>query len=604
MLAERRLGGDMTGKRTVLAAAAVSVATFVLFGGIARAAAPTATTGPATAIGATTATVTGTVAPGGQATTWYVQYGTSTSYGAQTAKANAGSGTTAVNITSNLTGLKAGATYHYRVVATNSTSTVHGSDAVFTTLTPPGAATGAATGIGTTTATLNGTVDPNSRDTTFYFEYGTSTSYGTKTAVKSAGSDASPQNEAAAISKLAVGKTYHFRIVATSDAGTTTGADARFTTSAAPVAVTADATPIAVTTATLRGQVTPNGLATTWWFEYGTSVSYGLKTASHSAGSGTTARAVSDGVTKLTAGKSYHFRLVAQNSSGRVYGLDHVFTTVGAPIATTGSAQSIGPDTAQLTGSLDPLGRSTTWWFDYGTTTKYGKSTTHRSAGSKAGAQTVTAPLTGLAANTAYHYRLVAKSDGGTRYGADVTFTTNGVSLVVAARQVVFGGRIQLTGTVPTHTAGEQVVIFSKPYGIASARSVATVLTGANGAWSYLARPQIATAYQASWRNGLSPAVNVSVHPRIALTRYKNGHFFIRVSGAHGFPHRVVQLQRKVGTRWVTIKRVRLGLRSRVEFRVTLPKGRSTVRGAFSVNQAGAGYLGGTSRTLLVKRPA
>ena len=58
----------------------------------------------------------------------------------------------------------------------------------------------------------NGTVDPNSRDTTFYFEYGTSTSYGTKTAVKSAGSGASPQNEAVAISGLQVGKTY--RVVA------------------------------------------------------------------------------------------------------------------------------------------------------------------------------------------------------------------------------------------------------------------------------------------------------------------------------------------------------------------------------------------------------
>lgn len=592
----------MTGTRTVLAAVAVSAVTFVLFGGIARAAAPTATTGPATAIGATTATVTGSVVPGGLATTWYVQYGTSTSYGSQTAKANAGSGTATVSITSNLADLKPGATYHYRVVATNSTGTAHGSDAVFTTLTPPGATTGAATGIGTTTATLNGTVDPNSRDTTFYFEYGTSTGYGTKTAVKSAGSGASPQNEAAAISKLQVGKTYHFRIVAKSDAGTTTGSDATFTTSSAPVAVTADATPVAVTTATLRGQVTPNGLATTWWFEYGTAVSYGLKTASHSAGSGTTARAVSDGITRLTAGKSYHFRLVAQNSSGRVYGLDRLFTTVGAPTATTGAAQSIGPDTAQLTGSLDTLGRSTTWWFDYGTTTRYGKSTTHRSAGSKAGAQTVTAPLTGLAATTTYHYRLVAKSDGGTRYGADLTFATTGVSLTVAAHQVVFGGRIKLTGAVPTHAAGEQVVVFSKTYGSGSFRSIATVLTAADGTWSYLVRPRIATAYQASWRNGLSVATSIGVHPRVGLTRYRNGRFFVTVIGNHAFAHKVVQLQRKVGTRWVTIRRVRLGLRSRVEFRATLPTGRSTVRAAFSVNQAGAGYLGGTSRSLTVRQ--
>jgi hypothetical protein len=582
--------------------AAVSMLVLGLFGGIARAAAPTATTGPATAIGATTATVTGSVVPGGQATSWYVQYGTSTSYGSQTAKANAGSGAATVNITSNLSSLKPGSTYHYRVVASNSAGTAHGSDAVFTTLTPPGATTAAATGIGTTTATLNGTVDPNSRDTTFYFEYGTSTSYGTKTAVKSAGSSASPQNESVGISRLAVGKTYHFRIVATSDAGTTTGADGTFTTSSAPLAVTADATAIAVTTATLRGQVTPNGLATTWWFEYGTSTAYGSKTASRSAGSGTSARAVSDGITRLTAGRSYHFRLVAQNSSGRVYGADRSFTTVGAPTATTGAAQSVGPDSAQLVGSLDTLGRTTTWWFDYGTTTTYGKSTTHRSAGSKAGAQTVTTPLTGLAANTVYHYRLVAKSDGGTRYGADATFTTTGVSLVVAAHQVVFGGRIRLTGSVPTHTAGEQVIVFSKAYGNGSFRSIATVLSGADGVWSYLVRPRIATAYQASWRNGLSAAVSIGVHPRVGLTRYRNGHFFVTVSGNRTFAHKVVQLQRRVGTRWVTIRRVRLGLRSRIEFRATTPRGRSTVRAAFSVNQAGAGYLGGTSRSLTFTR--
>jgi hypothetical protein len=311
---------------------------------------------------------------------------------------------------------------------------------------------------------------------------------------------------------------------------------------------------------------------------------------------------VSSGITRLTAGKSYHFRLVAQNSSGRVFGLDRLFTTVGAPTATTGAAQSVGPDSAQLVGSLDTLGRSTTWWFDYGTTTRYGKSTTHRSAGSRAGAQTVTGPVTGLAANTAYHYRLVARSDGGTRYGADVTFTTTGVSLVLAARQVVFGGRIRLTGSVPTHTAGEQVVVFSKPYGSGSFRSVATVLSGADGVWTYLARPRVATAYQASWRNGLSTAVSVGVHPRVGLTRYRNGRFFVTVAGNHAFARRVVQLQRRVGTRWVTIRRVRLGLRSRVEFRATLPKGRSTVRAAFSVNQAGPGYLGGTSRSLKVTR--
>ena len=42
----------------------------------------------------------------------------------------------------------------------------------------------------------------------------------------------------------------------------------------------------------------------------------------------------------------------------------------------------------------------------------------------------------------------------------------------------------------------------------------------------------------------------------------------------------------------MTLRRARLGVRSRTEFRATLRKGRSTLRIAFSVNQAGAGYLG------------
>jgi hypothetical protein len=63
-----------------------------------------------------------------------------------------------------------------------------------------------------------------------------------------------------------------------------------------------------------------------------------------------------------------------------------------------------------------------------------------------------------------------------------------------------------------------------------------------------------------------------------------------------------VQLQRWNGRRWVTLRHVRLGVRSRAEFRATLPKGRSTLRGAFSINQAGPGYLGATSRTINVTR--
>ena len=216
--------------------------------------------------------------PGGQATTWYVEYGTSTSYGTKTANVSAGSGTANTAVSASLTGLTAGTTYHYRVVATNSSGTAHGADGIFTTSAGPVAVTGSATSVTTTTATLNGTVDPNGRATTWYFEYGTSTGYGSKTAEKSAGSGTSTAGVSAPVSGLTRGRLYHYRLVATSDAGTSRGADQTFSTITAPTAVTGAASSIAPTSARLNGTVTPNGQATTWYFEYGTSTSYGTKT--------------------------------------------------------------------------------------------------------------------------------------------------------------------------------------------------------------------------------------------------------------------------------------------------------------------------------------
>jgi hypothetical protein len=584
------------------ATATVAALALVVLTGAAVAAAPTGTTGPTTVVGSTTATVTGTVVPGGQSTSWYVEYGTSASYGSQTSTKSAGSGSSAVTVSAGLTGLKVGTTYHYRVVAKNAAATSHGTDAVFTTTVPPDVVTGAASSITATAARLNGTVDANGRQATYYFEYGSSTSYGTKTAARSAGSATTPQPESAAIGGLRAGGTYHFRIVASSDAGTSVGKDSAFTTSAAPAVVTGDVSSVTPTSATLHGAVTPNGLATARWFEYGTTTRYGSKTSSTGVGSGSTADSVSAGVKGLKAATTYHYRLVAQNSSGRTVGADRSFSTVGAPSVQTGAAQGVGADLAVLTGALDTKGRSTTWWFDYGTSASYGRSTSSRGAGSTAGAQKVSATLTGLTPATTYHFRLVAKSDAGTTVGADGTFATAGVTLTVAARDVVFGGRITLSGVVPTHQAGEQVVIFAQTYGGGSFQSRSTVLTGVNGAWAYIAKPGIGTAYEASWRGGMSAPVSIGVHPSIALRQTATRRFLVHVAGGRSFAGRLIQVQRRANGRWSTIKRVRLGARSRADFRVSLPKGRSAVRIAFSVNQAGAGFLGGKSRAITVSR--
>ena len=325
---------------------------------------PAAITGPVTSVGPATATVTGTVNPGGQATTWYVDYGTSTSYGTKTANVSAGSGTANTAVSANLTGLTPGTTYHYRVVATNSSGTARGADGIFTTSSAPVAVTGSATSITVTSATLNGTVDPNGRATAWYFEYGTSTSYGSKTAEKSAGSGTSTMSVSAPVSGLARGRLYHYRLVATSDAGTSRGADQTFSTTGVPTVVTGSASSISLTSARLNGTVTPNGQATTWYFEYGTSTSYGTKTAARSAGSGTSSVNVSASLTRLRTATTYHYRLVATNASGTTFGGDRSFSTALPPVAVTGAAQAVGATTATAVGLGRPAGgvrRRGTW---------------------------------------------------------------------------------------------------------------------------------------------------------------------------------------------------------------------------------------------------
>ena len=92
------------------------------------------------------------------------------------------------------------------------------------------------------------------------------------------------------------------------------------------------------------------------------------------------------------------------------------------------------------------------------------------------------------------------------------------------------------------------------------------------------------------------------MHPAISLVRLATGKLRTHVGGAAAFRGKVVQLQRNTAGRWVTVTRVRLNRLSRATFVGNLPNGRSTVRVVMSVNQAGAGYLGGKSRTIVVTR--
>ena len=390
---------------------------------------PAVTTNPATNVASFSATLNGSLNPRGSTTTVDFQYGLTTSYGSNTPMQTQ-TGNTVRAISANISGLSASHVYHFRIVAHNGGGTSFGGDRTFTTLSPTGppvVTTNPATLIASFSATLNGSLDPHGLTTSVYFQYGTTTSYGSTTPMQSQTGN-TYRNISANISSISASTVYHFRIVATNSAGTRFGSDRTFTTlspTGPPVVTTNPATFIASFSARLNGLLDPHGLTTTVHFQYGTTPSYGLTTAPQSQ-TGNTYRNISANVSSLTASTAYHFRIVASNSAGTSLGGDRTFTTLtatGPPVVITNPATNVASSSATLNGSLDPHGLTTTVYFQYGTTTSYGHTTPMQSQTGNT-YRNIAANISGLTTHTTYHFRIVATNSAGTRIGGDRTFTT------------------------------------------------------------------------------------------------------------------------------------------------------------------------------------
>jgi len=200
----------------------------------AAAAAATATTGGASSVTSSSAVVSGTVNPGGQAATYYFQYGTTTAYGRRTSEQSAGQDSSDHAVSATLTGLRAAKTYHYRLNARNSAGVTVGADMTFTTAPPPPrpppphATTGRALQVGHSGATVTGTVDTGGVKTTYYFEFGVSAQYGLRTTSRTLLGGTQPVS--VPLHGLAPGQLYHYRLVASNPSGTSRGGDATFST--------------------------------------------------------------------------------------------------------------------------------------------------------------------------------------------------------------------------------------------------------------------------------------------------------------------------------------------------------------------------------------
>ncbi len=315
-----------------------------------------------------------------------------------------------------------------------------------------------------TAATLAGTLTPGGLDTTYHFAYGSSaTALTSVTPTLDAGAATSGSVPVStALSGLMPDHSYYFELVATNSSGTATGAPLLFTTSALALASTSAATSITAISATLNGSVTPGGLPTTYWFEYGTSpTTLGSRTADFQAGAVASGSVpVSVPLSGLKPQATYYVRLVARNSAGTSYGAEAYVTTAGAAAATTGSASSIGSTSATLGGSVDPAGLPTTYWFVYGPSrSSLGSSTAHLSAGSDSQAVPVTVAVSGLKTDETYLFRLVQSNSSGTTDGALELFTTSGPSVsattgqasAVGSTTATFSGSVDPGGLPATY---------------------------------------------------------------------------------------------------------------------------------------------------------
>jgi hypothetical protein len=289
------------------------------------------------------ASVTCTVAPDASQATWELAY-----HAPLEGFVEALHGITAgeAEVGGELTGLEPEEAYTYKLEATNASGMADAEGEFETLPIAPLAFTSAAAGVSARAVTLEGTVDPE-HDLAFYrFQYGACTSetscatspFPEESPEETAGSGRGDVAVGDALTELQPDTSYHYRVVAINAGGETVSGEESFTT-VAPSQAEAQTGPVSGVTqtgATISGTVDPNGEATTFIWEVGASTSYGFAFY-RSMDAEAVPESVSLVLTELLPDMTYHYRLVATNASGTVYGADQTFTTLaygGAPFTT------------------------------------------------------------------------------------------------------------------------------------------------------------------------------------------------------------------------------------------------------------------------------
>jgi hypothetical protein len=427
---------------------------------------PVPSTQEATAVTATTAMFQGRLTPLNAVDTEYsfdYRVGSECTGEGSTTPADAGTGSTPKEVSSEATGLQPSATYSVCLVSINA----FGSEAdptspavSFTTLPAPPKVDGESTSSLTPFAvTLEAQLNANNESTTYAFEYATEEAMlGTPaaTVLKGEGPLEGYGDQAPAINTgnvLAPNTTYFYRITAESAQTKTEGkpvigTPASFTTlpALAPIieAGSEHATGVGSRTATFEANVNPDFQETSVVFEYATTeatllAGEGTKVAAAPVGPAGEAQPVSELVEGLTPATTYYLRVTATNATGATHSSPPVTLTtlvvpfVGETLPEVTEVTSRTVVIANITVNpqfeepVEP-GEEPTYYIVYGETEAYGQAfpaPTHEKAGYGLTGHLVPAvELSGLKPARTYHYAIVAHNPNGTTVSADHRFTT------------------------------------------------------------------------------------------------------------------------------------------------------------------------------------
>jgi hypothetical protein len=253
-----------------------------------------------------------------------------------------------------------------------------------------------------------------------------------------------------------------------------------------PVAVTLAATGITAAGATLNGSVNATGASTAVSFEYGPTASYGTTiAASPTPVAGTAPTAVSSPLSGLVAGTTYHYRVVATNSSGTTQGEDMTFTPSNPPVF-AGYVVSTAFQTAVTVSLPKLLAEASDPDGDSILVTTAGPVSAHGGTAVLQGASILYTPATGFSGTD--HFSVTLADSGGASVVGAVTVTVGpdpsagGMGVNPPVLTVLPGGKM---GLAFQGTPDRNYVVQRSVSGLDNWATLATVVADASGKVSY-----------------------------------------------------------------------------------------------------------------------